>query len=123
MDSFLFCGGVVNAIITPDRKAFTFFGPSTCSSDSGLIMTVYSLNTSLDKDKTDITTERVLFEYYDNIAPSDMFLSKPIPGFTFTIEKYDHQSAIATGRFSGTVYTKKDEPVYIKDGKFKIKFE
>src|SRR5687767_3572553 len=30
-DTFLLCGSVTDAVITPERNGFTFFGPSACS--------------------------------------------------------------------------------------------
>src|SRR5204863_5277369 len=47
-NSFL-CGIVsaAGAGIDPEKKAFTFFGPSACSIDTGLVMTVY-LSVPLD---------------------------------------------------------------------------
>src|SRR5688572_1671071 len=52
----LHCGVVDTAIITPNRNAFTFFGPSSCSSDTGLVITAYLDPMKLDKDVFNFTT-------------------------------------------------------------------
>src|SRR5882724_966529 len=39
-DTSFICGNITRAINSPDHSAFTFFGPSACSLDTGIIMTV-----------------------------------------------------------------------------------
>ena len=121
-DSTLICGTVTNAIISPDRTAFTFFGPSACSADTGLVMTVYLNGVVLDGNKSGISTERVIFEYYERGKP-DILLSRPLPGFTLDITRYDHQTGIASGSFGGYAATQKGDVILIKAGKFQIKFQ
>ena len=121
-DSTLICGTVTNAIISPDRTAFTFFGPSACSADTGLVMTVYLNGVVLDGNKSGISTERVIFEYYERGKP-DILLSRPLPGFTLDITRYDHQTGIASGSFGGCAATQKGDVILIKAGKFQIKFQ
>lgn len=122
IDTSLFCGTITASPITPERVAFTFFGPSSCSPDSGLIMTVYLNGIPLNVDKQNMITNKVAMEYYDNVTGPDMLYSKTITEMTLTIDSYIHQTGIASGHFGGTVYTSTDKPVLIKDGKFKIQF-
>lgn len=123
IDSSLFCGTVTAAPITPDRIGFTFFGPSACSLDSGLIMTVYlPAGSPLTTDRNNLTTNRVAIEYYDNKTNFDVIYSRTIYEMTLTIESYVHQTRIASGRFSGIAYKANNETVPITSGKFQFKF-
>ena len=121
-DSTLICGTVTNAVISPNRTGFTFFGPSACSADTGLVMTVYLNGVVLDGDKSGIRTERVIFEYYDRGKP-DILLSRPLPGFSLYITRYDHQTGIASGTFGGYAATQNGAVILIKAGKFQVKFQ
>lgn len=121
-DSTLICGTVTNAVISPDRTAFTFFGPSACSADTGLIMTVYLNGVVLDRDRSGITTERVIFQYYERGKP-DILLSRPLPGFSLDITRYDHQTGIASGTYGGYAARQNGAVILIKSGKFQVKFQ
>ena len=122
-DTSLLCGNVTNAVITPERDGFTFFGPSTCSIDTGLVMTVF-LNSAnaLVEDKTNIMTNSVSLQYYDNTTHTDIFISRR-PSISFAIDSYNHSSGIAKGKFSGIVKTKDSTPVAIMAGNFAIQFK
>ncbi len=122
-DTSFFCGNITRAIIAPDRTGFTFFGPSACSIDTGLVMTVYLGTDVLDRDKSGITSNEVIFEYYDNVTLTDIFMTNKLGTFSLTIDTYEHATGIAKGRFSGYVPAKNGEVVGIIDGKFEIKFE
>jgi hypothetical protein len=122
-DSFVLCGNLTRGIISPERTGFTFFGPSLCSADSGLIMTVYlPQGVKLDSDQQNINTNRCIFQYYEKGKP-DILISKPSPGFLLIIDSYNHQTAIATGRFNGLSYTAGNKVASIKEGKFQVKLE
>lgn len=120
-NSFL-CGVVNNAGagIDPEKKAFTFFGPSACSEDTGLVMTIY-LPVVLDRDRFDITTSKSAFFYYDNNAPKDIFISQSSAPFSVTVDSYIYSTGITSGTFSGTVYKANGDKTFITDGKFKVK--
>lgn len=120
-DTSLLCGSVTNAVITPERNGFTFFGPSACSADTGLVMTVFLNSDALNKDKSNITTNNVIFQYYDNTTFLDIFISSRL-SVSFTIDTYEHATGIAKGRFTGNVKTKDSTTAAIMDGKFAIKF-
>ena len=117
----ILCGSVTNAVIAPDRNGFTFFGPSACSADTGLVMTVFLDTGPLDRDKSNITTSNVIFQYYDNTTFSDIFNSGR-RSISFTIDTYQHSTGIAKGKFTGSVKTKNNGEVSLTDGKFSIKF-
>ena len=122
-DTSILCGTVTDAVITPGRNGFTFFGPSSCSRDTGLVMTVFLDSGALDSDKFNVTPNRVSLEYYDNTTHSDIFVSSRLFSLSFTIDTYEHATGIANGRFSGNVKTKDSTVAAIKDGKFKIKLK
>lgn len=121
-DTSLLCGSVTNSVITPDRDGFTFFGPSTCSLDTGLVMTVFLEHDSLNMDKLNITTTSTALEYYDNTTLSDIFTAK-LHLISFTIDSYVHNTGIAKGTFKGYVKTKDNTLAPISDGQFTIQFK
>src|SRR3954468_14607384 len=51
------CGPVTNALLSRDKKALTFFGPSACTIDTGLIMTAF-FDTPLDGDRAEVVATR-----------------------------------------------------------------
>jgi len=115
------CGSIDTAIITLERTAFTFFGPSACSVDSGLVITVYLGNESLNRDRTNVTINNIAFYYYDRVTPSYIFMSLPNSPFTGTIDNYDHQAKIASGTFTGNALRSDGSAASITSGKFKVK--
>ncbi len=114
------CGRVDSAIINIDRTSFTFFGPSSCGGDSGLIFTVYLDPFALNKDTTNFTAAYASFYYYHTGAPY-VLMSKTAQSFNFTISSYVHATKIATGVFSGFGYRQNGRAVEVKSGKFKIR--
>lgn len=118
-NSFL-CGTIDTAIVNPERTAFTFFGPSACSQDTGMIADVFFGGTVLNKDLYNITSKEGAFYYYDNVGPSYVFISH-VANFTITIDSYIHQTHLATGTFSGIVYKPNGDPTPITSGKFKVR--
>ena len=119
--SFL-CGNLTNAIMNSEKNAFTFFGPSACSSDTGLIITAYFEAEAFVTDAFNKTTNRVHFEYYDNTIESDLLESNMTYQFSLTIDSFLYQTRVAKGRFSGFVVTRDGKITYINDGKFNLKF-
>jgi hypothetical protein len=120
IDKNLFCGNVTRAVITRERNAFTFFGPSSCSGDTGLIMTVYLMPDVLKSDKQNVTGKQVSFEYYDRNNSTKIFKSWIPQAFSFVVEQYNHQASTATGRFSGNAYTEKGDTLVISNGRFHV---
>jgi hypothetical protein len=119
-NSFL-CGKADTAIITLERTSFTFFGPSSCSKDTGMVITVYLEGNSLTGDRTNITTTHNAFYYYDRVTPSYIFISQINSLFTVTITSYNHQARIATGTFHGNVLRANGNAASIDEGKFVVK--
>jgi hypothetical protein len=118
-NSFL-CGKVVEAGIDAEKKACTFFGPSACSVDTGLVMTIY-LPVTLDEDRFNITTTKVAFFYYDNHAPKDIFITRPGTIFSVTLQSFIYASGIAMGTFNGSVFKANGDMAFAGEGKFKVK--
>ncbi|HEY0433114.1 MAG TPA: hypothetical protein VGC95_04545 [Chitinophagaceae bacterium] len=118
------CGVVhdAGAGIDREKKAFTFFGPSACSLDTGLVMTVY-MPVPMDRSRSDITTSRVAFYYYDNNAARDIFISLSTQPFSLTVKSFDFSTGIAEGFFSGIVYRANGDTAMVRDGKFKVKLK
>ena len=116
------CGSVDNAGFIGEGKAFTFFGPSACSIDSGVVMTVY-LSAILDHDIYNETINNVAFYYYDHHATKDIFISLSPKPFNVNLQSYISSTRIMTGSFSGTVFKPNGDTAVISDGKFKIKLK
>lgn len=121
-DTSLLCGSITNSVITPERNGFTFFGPSTCSTDTGLVMTVFLDLDTLNSNKSNITTNKVILEYYDNTDTSDILISIR-HSILFTINTYDHETGIAKGTFTGVVKTKDSTQTSIMAGSYAIQFK
>lgn len=119
IDTSVVCGIVDTAIINFERTAFTFFGPSSCAGDTGLIFTVYLDPFVLDKDTYNFTVPYASFYYYRTGYPN-LLANRTDQSFTFTITSYIHATRIATGVFSGTAYRPDARPAVVHTGKFKI---
>ena len=120
-NNYLQCGRIDTAILTPNRNAFTFFGPSACSADTGLVITAYLDPIRLDKDIFNFTTDYVAFYYYDHVKPSYIFMVRPPLKFSLTIESYIHQTGIVKGRFSGSAFKDNNGIGNIESGRFALK--
>ena len=116
------CGSVDNAGFIGEGKAFTFFGPSACSIDTGIVFTVY-LSATLDHDIYNETINNVAFYYYDHHAAKDIFISLSAKPFTVNIQSFISSTRIMTGSFSGTVFKPSGDTAVISDGKFKVKLK
>lgn len=120
IDSSFFCGDIDTAIVMPGRNSFTFFGPYSCSIDSGMVFSVSLNNEILNKNLYNVTTQKVSFYYYDNIKLTFPYYTRRGNPFTFTIESYIHQTRTATGYFSGIVGKPNGTNSKLSSGKFKI---
>ncbi|HEU0110817.1 MAG TPA: hypothetical protein VFQ73_08075 [Flavisolibacter sp.] len=117
------CGEVDTAIINPERTVFTFFGPSACSDDTGIVMSVFFDPVKFDRDHYNITTNRVAFYYYDNVGATHIFINDQAINFSVTIGNYIHQTRTAIGTFSGQVLKTNGELTTVHSGKFMIRLE
>ena len=120
-NSFL-CGMISSAGISPDKTAFTFFGPSACSVDTGLVMTIY-LPVAFDQDKFGITTTKIAFFYYDHFGTKDIFLSLPEKLFTVNVVSYMYSTGIVTGTFKGIIFKANGDTSYVDEGNFIAKLK
>ncbi len=114
------CGKVDTAIISIERSSFTFFGPSNCSRDTGLIFTIFLDPHNLTRDTANLKATYATFYYYNTGAPY-ILLSKTAQSFNFTISSYVHATRIAIGTFSGFGYRQNGRAVEVTSGKFKIR--
>jgi hypothetical protein len=115
------CGRADTAIALGNRTAFTFFGPSTCSSDTGMVITVYLDNDTLNRDKQNLHIDRAAFYCYDRVTPTYIFMSQNSNTFSVTIDNYHHATGIVTGTFGGTVFRTNGAAASINSGRFKVK--
>jgi hypothetical protein len=121
MENTIACGKLDTAIVINNRTVFTFFGPSSCSIDTGIVVTVYLQNDTLNRDIPYLYTNKVSFFYYDRVTPSYILISQVYSPFSLILENYDHQTRLATGSFSGTALAPDNHFVNISSGKFKVK--
>jgi hypothetical protein len=99
------------------KTAFTFFGPSACSIDTGIVVSVY-LPVPLDRDRYNVNTTKTAFYYYDHNATKDIFISFPTSVFSVTVQSFIYATNIVTGTFNGTVFKANGDTAYITDGQF-----
>lgn len=116
------CGDVTRGVLSPDKDAFTFFGPSLCSIDTGLIITAFFPTQIFNKDLTNITSQRAALEYYDNKTMTDILQSNKSYIFTVIVNNFNNQTKIANGVFTGWVIHKNGTIIKIDDGKFNVVF-
>src|SRR6266487_2054254 len=64
-DSSFSCGMIDTAIVNQERTAFTFFGPSACSKDTGMIIDVFLGGGAMDRDLYNVTSKEGGSYYYD----------------------------------------------------------
>lgn len=117
-----FCGTVTNTVISGDKTAMTFFGPSSCFPDSGLIITAFFSEGELNTNTDNLKAARSSLQYYDNSTGVDAFVSEASSPFKLMIDNYDPQTGMAMGRFGGNVRGKDGNVITIDAGRFRIKF-
>ena len=120
IDTTILCGSVDTAIVLGNRAAFTFFGPTSCVKDSGIIFTIYLSPYQLTRDTTNYAVPKASFYYYHTLAPF-ILMNGPSEPFQFVISSYVHATRMATGTFSGVAYRQDGRAAVITDGKFNIK--
>jgi len=120
--SSLLCGNITRGVVSPDGGGMTFFGPSSCSRDSGLIITAFFSDQTLKKDQSNITASRASLEYYDNTTMSDILQSKRPNIFSLIIDNYVRETGVATGTFNGSVLDKDGNIIKVYAGRFNVKF-
>ena len=115
------CGVVDTAfVLNLERSTFTFFGPSYCGADTGLIFTVTLGTVGLTSDVQNLVAASATFYYYHTNQPY-ILLSKADQPFNFVITSYSHITKIATGTFSGRGFRVDGRSVNVSGGKFKFR--
>ena len=120
-DTLLRCGIIDTAIVNPERTAFTFYGPSACSSDTGIVITILLDTVHLNRNLANVTSNKTAFYYYDNAGQTYIYISSPRNPFTVIIDSYNHQTKLASGTFSGFADKTGGGGTSINSGKFSIK--
>jgi len=115
------CGKADTAIALGNRTTFTFFGPSACSADTGMVITVYLNGDTLNRDRQNLQARSAAFYCYDRVTPSYIFMSQGSSSFSVTIDRYTHSTGIATGTFRGNVFRASGAVASIDSGRFTIK--
>ena len=115
------CGNFTRTVITPTRDAFTFFGPSACSADSGIILNSFWSPLVFDRDLKNVSTQRTAFYYYDRIGNTYVLERKTGQVMTIVIEEYSHSTGIAKGYSFGEAQTANGKLVRVSDIRFVIK--
>jgi hypothetical protein len=87
IDSVSFCGIVTGEVMLSERTAFTFFGPSACSEDSGLIITCY-MDEPFAEEALYISVDLVTLRYYNHPGAKDMLQADAGLGFALVIQSY-----------------------------------
>jgi hypothetical protein len=119
-NSFL-CGIIDTAIVNIERNAFTFFGPSACSSDTNMVISVYLESQKLDRSQQNIVIPKVFFYFSAAGSPQFVLVSRSGTPFTVILKTYDHQTKMTTGSFSGYVFKADGTTILIDSTKFKLK--
>lgn len=119
--NFFYCGPMDTALLAPDRNAFTFFGPSACSSDTSMVLTLFMENYVLNKDLQNIVIPNVDFRFTKFGAVKYLLVSQPGTPFSLTIDSYNHQTKMTIGTFSGYAYQPDGSKLLVTSGKFKAK--
>jgi hypothetical protein len=114
------CGTADTAIALGNRTAFTYFGPSSCSADTGIVMTIYLDGDTLNRDRVNLQAKGA-FYYYDRITPSYIFISQSNNFISVTINRYIQQTRMAECSFQGAVLRSNGAGASITSGKFTVK--
>jgi hypothetical protein len=66
------------------------------------VATIYLGDERLNTDRTNVPARMAVY-YYDRVTPSNVYQSASAQPLRLTIQTYTHQTAEATGIFSGSV--------------------
>jgi len=115
------CGSTTNSGFFGgnSKMDITFFGPSACSVDTGLVISAY-LPVALDRDRFNITTTQAAFYYYDHNAPEDILDSRSEAVFSISVGSFIYATGVATGTFSGKVFKANGDTVIVSEGNYKV---
>lgn len=119
--SSFMCGIIDTAIVNPDRTALTFFGPTACSGDTSLAISVYLSPNVLNKSYQDLVSSYVAFHFTAKGSPVFVLTSRWGNPFTVTIDSYDYQTKMSSGTFTGIAFKADGNPILVHDAKFKVR--
>jgi hypothetical protein len=116
------CGTATKAVMSPEKNALTFYGPSACSVDTGLIINAF-FDVLLDQSRSNVRAAQASFHYYNKNSADDVFRSLPAFPFTLVIDQYTPETKTAAGHFSGDAFTHTGLHIAVDSGTFLIRFE
>lgn len=119
LNNNLLCGIVDTAIRSATQQAFTFYGPSLCSEDSGLVVTATLAPDKIDRNLNNYTLPKATMYYYDHVGGLHMLESRSTNPFQLVIKSYNHQTKEINGSFSGAVFTRDGRELKLQDGRWK----
>ncbi len=114
------CGIMDTALVNSERTAFTFFGPSSCSDDTSMVVTAYLDSDTLNHNISGMMIDKIIFRYTKIGLPDFLLTTKQGTPFTLTISQYDHTSKMAIGTYQGHAYLP-DGSTMMVSGKFMVK--
>lgn len=114
------CGIIDTGIINSERNAFTFFGPSACTMDTSMAVSVYLETDHLNRNHQGLVVRRIAF-YFNKFGLSDhLLINRPGTPFSVTINSYDHGTKMTIGTFQGNAF-RPDGSALAVEGKFMVK--
>ncbi|HMP91237.1 MAG TPA: hypothetical protein PKD90_00055 [Phnomibacter sp.] len=116
------CGPVTKGLMSTTRTGFTFFGPSACSPDSGLIIEAFFDPVQFTSNQANLATRASNLFYYDNLTNGFAVRSQLPYTLTLFMDSYQHDSRIGEGRFTGILFNTKGDTASIQHGYFKVPF-
>ncbi|MBZ5856586.1 hypothetical protein [Flavihumibacter profundi] len=119
----LVCGTITATYVNYERTGITFFGPSACAIDSGLVIDAFFDAGLLNANNNNFQANRVNWQYYDNNINNQILSSWMPHVFNVTIDSYSHETGIAVGGFKGYAKMLMGDSVAVSDGRFRILLE
>jgi hypothetical protein len=116
------CGVATKGIMTTSRTGFTFFGPSACSADSGLIVEAFFEPNDFTADRQNLATNSAGFFYYDNLTNGFAMRSQQPYRINVFFKQYNHATRVGNGSFSGFAFNTKGDSALIRNGVFRVQF-
>lgn len=114
------CGIIDTGFTNSERTAFTFFGPSSCSEDTSMVVTAYMDTDTLNRNISGKNIDKIIFRYTKIGLPHYLLTTRQGTPFTLTINQYDHTSKMTIGTYQGHAYLP-DGSTMMVSGKFMVK--
>ncbi len=113
------CGSATSSGFTGSYKYFSLFGPSACSADTGLVVSIL-VPVPLTEDRFDINATEVDFYYYTRFSQTHLFNNRISNEISVSVHSYINSTSVAIGSFTGTVHRPNGQPIQITNGRFKV---